>query len=561
MAENIAERFEEITGISLNSYRFLWEEGFQDDFNRIGDTKYDLSQMRQIEIGLEEGYDVTRYADPRMSDRDMKDIRAGIKDPPGAETIVSAVEHDTPEHALTPEQAAVLTEADEMGLEPEIIKILSDQNLTAEQMRQLMKMGLNGYHADPHIPNGGYDPAKWENDLMVRTEKVKHMAHYYVMDNKLTQKEAQKETTKVSEKEVQSEPKLEGTRGKGRYTAEQKAEYKAEKQEEVKALTEKLENGVKDILGGEQYKEYLKFMSKFHMYSFRNSMLIYLQNPQASLVAGYRAWEKDFGRHVQQGEQGIRIYAPHKSKVTVDVAAVDKATGLLKRDGAGNPVMEKKEIEPIYYKAVSVFDVAQTKGRELPERQTPQMLQAKTQNFKELFAAVQSVSPVPIRFDSLRDGSDGYYDLKKKEIVLCSGMSEAQTIKTAVHEVAHAKLHDYDLNRPQGSQAAEKDRRTKEVEAESVAFVVSEHLGIDTTGYSMEYVAGWSKDGDIKALQSSLHTIGQTSGKLISDIDRQFDREMSKTRAKEMAKDQKYTVTYEYPSKNKEQSQDYAMER
>lgn len=228
-------------------------------------------------------------------------------------------------------------------------------------------------------------------------------------------------------------------------------------------------------------------------------MLIMLQKPEATLVAGYNAWKNDHKRFVQKGEKGIKIFAPMKYARTVEKEAVDKDTGLLVRDANGNPVKREEKVEIMGYKIVNVFDVSQTKGQELPEPVKVQPLTGEVQGFEKMMSALRSASPVPIRFESLTDGSNGHYDLQKKEIVICTGMSEAQTVKTVIHEIAHAQLHDYDLKNPEQVKNRT-DRFSAEVQAESVAYVVSGYYGLDTSEYSFAYAANWGS-ADMKEIK------------------------------------------------------------
>lgn len=315
------------------------------------------------------------------------------------------------------------------------------------------------------------------------------------------------------------------------YSPEEKAAYKKERRDEVEQLTAKMEQGIKEIAESGRFREYLDMKRKFHNYSFRNVILILMQKPDATRVAGFETWKKEFGRFVQKGEKGIRIFAPVKYKKTVEAEKVDKETGLLVRDGNGKPVRERAEKEIIGYKAVSVFDVSQTKGKELPEPVKAQPLAKDFQGFEKMMSALRSASPVPIRFEGLSDGSNGHYDLAKKEIVICTGMSEAQTIKTTIHEIAHVQLHDYDLKNP--DEAKERtDRDVAELEAESVAYVVSGYYGLDASEYSFAYAANWV-NGDMGKVKASMSLISNTSGKMIDQINRGIQRERTQEQTRE----------------------------
>ena len=261
--------------------------------------------------------------------------------------------------------------------------------------------------------------------------------------------------------------------------------------EKLKEITDRLEQGITELFDSERYKEYLRVMSKFHNYSFNNTLLIAMQKPDASLVAGFSAWKNNFGRNVMKGQKGIKIIAPSPFKIRQEVEKIDPHTQkpIIGKDG--KPVTEEKEIKIPAYKVVSVFDVSQTEGKELPDIAVDE-LTGDVDRYKDFFAALEKTSPVPIAFENIEGGSHGYYHLEDKRIAINEGMSELQTLKTAIHEIAHAKLHDIDLNAPEDEQKPRVDRRTREVEAESVAYTVCQHYGLDTSDYSFGYVAGWS---------------------------------------------------------------------
>lgn len=289
------------------------------------------------------------------------------------------------------------------------------------------------------------------------------------------------------------------------------AENKSQKMKEV---TERLEQGVKDIFNSEMYTQYLKTMTQFHNYSFNNTLLIYMQKPDASLVAGYQAWQKKFNRRVKRGEKGIQIIAPAPIRTKEEIEKIDPATmePVLKPDGS--PEMEEVEYTIPRFRVTTVFDVSQTEGEPLPELETPELL-GSVENYEIFMQAICDVSPVSIRFDEIESGVKGYYSNTNKEIVIQNDMSESQTMKTGVHEVAHAKLHDRDIMEETGET---KDKLTREVEAESVAYTVCQYFGLDTSDYSFPYIAGWSSDRDMKELRASMETICRVSEELIDQI-------------------------------------------
>jgi len=288
--------------------------------------------------------------------------------------------------------------------------------------------------------------------------------------------------------------------------------------EKLKEITDRLEQGITELFDSERYKEYLRVMSKFHNYSFNNTLLIAMQKPDASLIAGFTAWKNQFQRNVKKGEKGIKIIAPSPFKIKQETEKIDPQTQkpVIGRDG--KPVTEEKEITIPAYKVVSVFDVSQTEGKELPDIAVD-ALTGDVEQYSDFFAALEKTSPVPIGFEKIEGGAHGYYHLEDKRIALDEGMSELQTLKTAIHEIAHAKLHDIDLNAPKDEQPPRVDRRTREVEAESVAYTVCQHYGLDTSDYSFGYVAGWSSGRELAELKSSLETIRSAAADIINSID------------------------------------------
>ena len=313
--------------------------------------------------------------------------------------------------------------------------------------------------------------------------------------------------------------------------------------EKLKEITDRLEQGITELFESERYKEYLRVMSKFHNYSFNNTLLIAMQKPDASLVAGFSAWKNNFGRNVMKGQKGIKIIAPSPYKVKQEMKKIDPHTQqpIIGKDG--KPVTEEKEITIPAYKVVSVFDVSQTEGKELPDIAVDE-LTGDVERYRDFFAALEKTSPVPIGFEQIPGSSHGYYHLEDKRIAIQEGMSELQTLKTAIHEIAHAKLHDIDLNAPENEQQPRATRRTREVEAESVAYTVCQHYGLDTSDYSFGYVAGWSSGRELSELKSSLETIRSAAAEIINSIDEHI-AELSK------AQDKEQTVEQEQPDKEK----------
>lgn len=296
-------------------------------------------------------------------------------------------------------------------------------------------------------------------------------------------------------------------------------------EEKIKNITEKLEKGIKELFESDRYTTFLKVMSKFHNYSFNNSLLIAMQCPEATMVAGYTSWKRNFHRNVNKGEKGIKILAPCPYKINKEVDKIDPLTQKTMVDKDGNVVKERVQVTIPAYKVTTVFDISQTSGKEIPRISTE--LQGDVNGYKNFFEAICKVSHVPIEFEKMRNNSNGYYHLTDKKIAIREGMSQMQTVKTALHELSHAKLHDKNVG-------IEKDNlpdvRTKEVEAESVAYTVCQHYGIDTSDYSFGYIVGWSSGKKLEELKSSMNIIRTTASEIIKGI----DKEISFMQEKEM---------------------------
>ena len=302
--------------------------------------------------------------------------------------------------------------------------------------------------------------------------------------------------------------------------------------QQVREITDKLEQGIKELFESEKYKEYLRTMSKFYNYSFNNTLLIAMQKPDATLIAGYTSWQRNFDRHVLKGEKGIKILAPAPYKVMEERDRLDPSTQKPISDQDGNALKETVEVTRPAFKVVSVFDVSQTDGKEIPDISVDE-LTGSVENYTAFFDALKQESPVPIAFEDILGGAKGYYHLEDRRIAIQENMSEIQTIKTAIHEVAHAKLHALD---PDGKRNPEKmkDSRTREVETESVAYTVCQHYGVETSDYSFGYVAGWSSGKETKELKGSLETIRSTAAEMIESLDEKLkvllkDQEQTKS--------------------------------
>ena len=314
--------------------------------------------------------------------------------------------------------------------------------------------------------------------------------------------------------------------------------------EQLKEITDRIEAGIRDIFESgdmEKYRNYLRTMSRFHNYSLNNQALIHLQRPDATLVAGYNRWRDKFSRHVLRGEKGITIIAPTPYKKKIEQEKLDPDTKLPILDADGKIVTEEKEIEIPMFRPVKVFDYAQTDGKPLPERVASPVanLTGSVENYEAFMEALRRSSPVPVEFKPLSADMDGYFSPKSQSITLREGMSEVQTVSAAVHEIAHAKLHNYGLQ--QAAERKAKSRNTEEVEAESISFMVCAYFGIETGANSFGYVATWSKNAELPEFRASLDTISKTANGIITDVEKHF-AEVCKERGIELPKDTEYEL-------------------
>lgn len=285
----------------------------------------------------------------------------------------------------------------------------------------------------------------------------------------------------------------------------------------VKLITNNLENGIKDLLESDRYKEYLSAMGKFHNYSLNNTILIAMQKPDATYVAGLQKWNKDFHRFVNKGEKGIVILVPTPYNKTVHQKVLDK-DGKVLLDNDGNEITEEKTLKIQAFKPAYVYDVSQTHGEPLPSISVNE-LNGNVDNYKKIFDTIREFASVEVSFQTIGTGAKGYYDQINKEIVINDGMSELQRLKTLIHETAHAILHDNDYLKSKGEA---KDRFTKEIEAESVAYTVCSYLNLPTDEYSFGYIAGWSGDRQIDAVRDSLEAIKLCSSDIIGELEKRL---------------------------------------
>ena len=321
--------------------------------------------------------------------------------------------------------------------------------------------------------------------------------------------------------------------------------------EQLKEITDRIEAGIRDIFESgdmEKYRNYLRTMSRFHNYSLNNQALIHLQRPDATFVAGYNRWRDKFSRHVLRGEKGITIIAPTPYKKKIEQEKLDPDTKLPILDADGKVMTEEKEIEIPMFRPVKVFDYAQTDGKPLPERVASPVanLTGSVENYEAFMEALRRSSPVPVEVKPLSAEMDGYFSPKSQSITLREGMSEVQTVSAAVHEIAHAKLHNYGLQ--QAAERRHKGRNTEEVEAESISFMVCAYFGIETGANSFGYVATWSKNAELPEFRASLDTIGKTANGIITDVEKHF-AEVCKECGIELPKDTEYELVTIPPSR------------
>ena len=296
--------------------------------------------------------------------------------------------------------------------------------------------------------------------------------------------------------------------------------------ERLQEITAGIEQGIKELFESDKYRRYLSVMSRFHRYSVNNTMLIYMQRPDATLVAGYNKWKNQFSRHVKRGEHGITIIAPTPYKKKIEEQKLDPDTKAPMLDKDGKVIMEEKEIEIPLFRPVKVFDVGQTDGKPLPELASS--LSGNVQNYEVFMEALRRSAPVPIEFEPMDANMDGYFSSDQQRIAIREGMSEVQTVSAAVHETAHSKLHNYAKAQEEAARAGDKeppqkkDRNTEEVEAESISYAVCQYYGIQTGENSFGYIASWSQGKELPELRASLETINKAAGELITDIDRHY---------------------------------------
>lgn len=299
-------------------------------------------------------------------------------------------------------------------------------------------------------------------------------------------------------------------------------ERRQSQKEHLRAITDGIEKGIQELFESEKYKQYLRTMSRFPRYSLNNTILIFLQNPNATLVAGFQRWQEEFERHVRKGEKGIKIIAPTPYKTKKEIEKLDPVTRIPIKDITGKVLTEEVELKIPMFKPVTVFDVSQTEGKPLPELVSS--LEGDVSDYPKLIEALRRTSPVPLAFEEMKASMDGYFSPLEQRIAIRSGMSEVQTISATIHEIAHSLLHNENLEPDQTLDQEQikvliKNQRTKEVEAESVSYTVCAYYGIETNENSFGYIASWSKDKELLELKASLELINQTANQLITEVD------------------------------------------
>jgi DNA repair protein RadC len=402
-------------------------------------------------------------------------------------------------------------------------------------------------------PSGDLTPSPEDLTVTKRLKETGNLLGIQVLDHLIINGINQQDHYSFQAHGVLESPAAYGQKEAVRESSAQTAPGKSIK-DGLKEITDKLEQGIRDFFSGDKYQDYLRTMSRFHHYSLNNTILIAMQKPDATLVAGYNRWQDQFQRNVLKGEKGIRIIAPAPVKTKREVEKLDPVTQKPLRDVTGKTLKEEVEINIPRFRVVSVFDVSQTDGKPLP--QLASTLTGDVKQYDVFMEALKRSSPVPISFEAMPGSTDGYFSHGRQKIAIRDDMSEIQTVSAAIHEIAHAKLHnlqpDQEKDHGEAGKAPEKskDRRTEEVEAESVSFAVCAYYGIATDENSFGYIAAWSKDKDLPELKASLETISKTSAELIDDIDRHF-KEITQERgisAADIEKQNEKTETDENPS-------------
>lgn len=410
-------------------------------------------------------------------------------------------------------------------------------NMAYVHPRETMKSAIlsnSAYLMLVHNHLGSLNPSKEDIEITDRIQSAASLMGIPVLDHIIVGRN--QEFFSLRENNVFSfendisytseQSKLQWTQQMG--IAEQSA-YRVQEKEAAESkldtIMKALEEGVEKVFTSEQYQMYLQTMAKFHNYSFNNTLLIAMQRPDATLLAGYQTWQKKFHRHVKRGEKGIKIIAPVPVKEKRQVEKIDEETQEIVIGIDGQPETETVERILPRFRVTTVFDISQTEGEPLPTLEVNELV-GDVFIYEDFMKGLEEISPVPFQFQEIDSGAKGYYSNAEKLVAIQTGMSQAQTMKTAVHETAHAILHDRDVMEENG---ITKDRMTKEVESESVAYVVCNHFGLDTSDYSFNYVAGWSSDKEMPELRSSMDTIRLTSSQLIADITEKL-LELQKTR-------------------------------
>ena len=371
-------------------------------------------------------------------------------------------------------------------------------------------------------PSGSLEPSKEDVQVTDKLQKLFSLVeiplldhiiigigdrYYSFRENRTLPVSEQHYVTDASQLKFDSVP--------GVMVAEPTPTLAADRKDRIKAITDKLEAGIAALFQSETYKAYLSTMAKFHNYSLNNTLLIAMQKPDATLVAGYQAWQKQHPRLVKKGEKGIQIIAPSPYKAKKEREVLDPGTGRPKLDAQGKPVTEIVEVEYPAFRVATVFDVSQTEGKELPSLGVDE-LAGKVDGYSQLLTALKETCPVTIGFEKIGSGAKGYYHTTEHRIALQEGMSEMQTVKTLIHEMAHQRLHSHEKEKPREERLS---ARSKEVEAESVAYTICQHFGIDTSDYSFGYIAGWSSGKETAELKESLGKIRETASEMITEIE------------------------------------------
>ena len=495
----------------LNPEKVLWEQAGW-DIQPFVDKGFSVEQLKVFrEYAHDMRINPSLNYDPRLS-------------PEQLQTVLELQYRDIPNEVFNSVENS-----------PEKMRLLFERQVILNERRE-----AEGEDAFDRTYDTSYNAEESQRQLREYEQKVD--ARLAEIDKKLVKIERSEKATGSKEEKIMANEKQE-------YTPEEKAAWREQRKAEVSDLKAQAEQGIRDVLDNGQLPGYLRMMGKMPGYDYQNTMLVMQQRPGATCAKSSAKWKSQAGRSIVKGEKSVRIIIPKAYEKMVDVPQIDKTTGLALRDTKGEIVKQKQTIQSIDYNPVSVFDVTQTHGKEFTPPEPPKLITGDEKDFALTMRTLERVSPVPIKYKSLKNGEKGIFDPKKNEITVCKGLTEAETVDTTIKCMAAAKVHEYNMNHPE--QAASLDPRLAEVKAQSIAFVTSTRLGLDTSQYQFPDTKDWSGI-DMKQIKSTMNGICATAGKMSHDVTRGLEKEQSRERAKEnVAKmdHSKMNVTYEHGNK------------